>query len=107
MNKVETLLSIVEHIRSFPANFIVKHNLPIFKGFFPPKVYSTKEEISCGDEVRNSGYDAGTGRATWVGRELIDEVKGQGPSIPHLADWRPCGKFLGNLWMSPGSVFFE
>lgn len=98
-----TLLSVVEYIRSFPTNVIEKHNLPVFKDFFPPKVYSAKEEISCGDEVRNSGYDAGTGRATWIGRELTDQRDraSQFLTLPMEA------MFLGNLWMSPGSVFFK
>lgn len=104
MSKIDnTLLSVVEYIRSFPANVTEKHNLPVFKDFFPPKVYSAKEEISCGDEVRNSGYDAGTGRATWIGRELTDQKDraSQFLTLPMEA------MFLGNLWMSPGSVFFK
>lgn len=59
MNKVDTLLSVVEHIRSFPADFIVKHNLPIFKDFSPSKAYSTKEGIWCRDEARRGGLVQG------------------------------------------------
>ena len=47
MNNIDTLFSVVEYIRSFPANSYCETYLLIFKDLSSLKAYSTKGEISC------------------------------------------------------------